>query len=179
MQSNSADTTPTKKATIVVEEYARMETGGWIALGLGIIGAAVLLTVGVATHTVLPTGTAALTMGLYLSGCIFLVGRLVLRKLDLARTELEDHKADHEVAQIDTQDIAAIKNDVAKILSFMARRELEDQQVAKLVEQVEEWLAWKAAAERRLTLLEGDNVIDIETVRAVNEVRKHLPKHDD
>lgn len=185
MQSNSTDNTPTKKTTIVVEDYTRMETGGWIVVGLGIIGAVVLLTVGVTTDVTAPTGTAALTVGLYLSGCILLVGRLVLRKQDRTRVELEDHKADHQVAQIDTEDLAAIRNDIARILVFMARREHEDRVVEELVRSVEGWLKWKAGAEerlaehgRQLAALTDDGVVDLDTVRELKQLAERRRDRD-
>lgn len=175
MQSNSTET-PTRKTTIVVEDYARMEVGGWIAVGLGTIGAVVLLTVGYTTDVTVPTGTAALTVGLYLSGCILLVGRLVLRKQDQTRAELDDHKADHTVAQIDTQDLAEIRNHIAKILVFMARRELVDREVDDLTRSVEGFLEWRAGAEERIAeharqlamLTEG--VVDLDTVRELKQL---------
>lgn len=151
MHSNTADTPKKPEAKIVIDEYARMETGGWVALGLGVIGVTVLLCVGILTKVVLPTGFASLTMGLFLSGCILLVGRLVLRKQDQVRVELEDHKADHAVAQIDTEDIATIKTQVGDILAILARMDLEQQEERRMVGQVEEFMTWRANAFRRLT----------------------------
>lgn len=148
MHSTSAESP--SKPKIVVEEYSRMETGGWVTLGLGIIGVTVLLCVGILTHMVLPTGFASLTMGLFLSGCILLVGRRVLRKQDQMRVELEEHKADHAIAQIDTEDIATIKTQVADILGILARMDLERQAERKMMGQIEEFMAWRAAAFRRL-----------------------------
>lgn len=170
MHSSTADPQKKPEPKIVVEDYPRMETYGGTALGLGVIGAAVLITVGFATHAVVPTGTAALTMGLFLAGCILLVGRVILRKQDQVRVELEDHKADHHVAQIDTEDLAAIKSDVAKILAFMARRDLEDQEVDKLIRQVEEFTAWRARVTQQLAVLTGDDVIDLGTVRDLKQL---------
>lgn len=171
-------------AKITVEDYPSMQTGGWVALVVGLSGAVVLLTVGITTRVVLPTGFASLTMGTFLSGTILLVGRLVLRKLDQARVELEDHKADHHVAQIDTQDIAAIKNDMAKVLSFMARRELEDRKVEQLVKTVEEFLEWKAGAEermqdaaRQLAML-TDGVVNLDTVRELKQLSERRREQD-
>jgi hypothetical protein len=119
MHSSTAD--PPSKPKIVVGEYSRMETGGWITLGLGIIGVTVLLCVGILTHATLPTGFASLTMGLFISGCILLVGRLVLRKQDQMRVELEDHRADHQGSALDVADIAAIKQHVAESYTLLAR----------------------------------------------------------
>lgn len=149
MHSSTAE--PPTKPKIVVEEYSRMETGGWITLGLGIIGVTVLLCVGILTQVVLPTGFASLTMGTFLSGLTLLVSRLILRKQDQVRVELEEHKADHAIAQIDTQDIATIKTQVADALAILARMDLERQEERRMVTQVEEFMAWRAAAVRRLT----------------------------
>lgn len=179
MQGNADD----KK--IIVGEYGRMATGGWVSLVLGGLGLTVLLSVGLATNVVLPTGLAALVIGALMSGTVLLVGRLVLRKLDKVRVELDDHKADHTVAQIDAEHLAEIRNDMAKVLAFMARRDLEDQRVDRLAAQVEEFLKWRAEAEERQAetarkvaeLADGD-VIDIETLRAAREVNRHLPKRD-
>jgi len=148
MHSSTAD--PQK---ITPDEYLRMQTGGWVALALGIIGVAVLLTVGVVTHLVLPTGFASLTMGLCLSGCILLVGRLVLVKLD-------EHRFDHERSAIDAEDISIIKSQVSDILTILARMDLERQDERNMVTQVEEFMAWRAAAVRRLTQAAEEKAAD-------------------
>lgn len=170
MQSNADE----KKIT--VEDYGRMETGGWLTLASGGLGLAVLLTVGLTTRVVLPTGLAAIAVGALITGAILLVGRLVLRKLDQTRVELEDHKADHTVAQIDTQDIAEIRNHIAKVLVFMARRELVDREVEELAKSVEGWLEWRAGAEERIAeharqlAMLTDGVVDLDTVRELKQL---------
>lgn len=95
MHSNSTE--PVK----IQDEYPRMQTGGWWAVILGVAGAIILLTVGVTTRLLLPTGLASLTMGAYVSGTVLLVGRLVLMKLDV-------HQADHQQATLTVEDVQQI-----------------------------------------------------------------------
>jgi hypothetical protein len=151
--------------------YTGMLVGGWAATAAGGVGLPILLTVGVMSRVMLPTGFAALVMGAIIVGTILLVGRLVLRRLD-------DHKADHHRSAVDLNDIVTIRRDMAKVLAFMARQDLTGDDGQKLAQQVEEFLEWRAAAERRLNVLEGDNVVDIETLRAAHDLNNRLPKRD-
>lgn len=180
MQNGTADT-----PKITVGDYERMATGGWAGLALGSLGSAALLTAGLTTDVVFPTGLAGIAVGALILGAILLVGRLVLRKLDRVRVELEDHKADHQVVQIDAEHLAEIRNHMARVLAFMAKRELEDQKVERLSSQVEEFLEWRAAAEerlaansRRLAALVDDDVIDIETVRELKQLSERRKRDE-
>lgn len=170
--------THTDDKKITVEDYGRMLTGGWLALVSGGIGLAVLLTAGLVTQVVLPTGLAATVIGALITGTILLVGRLVLRKLDLVRVELDEHKADHHRSAVDLNDLVTIKKDIAAILAFIARYDLERKQGEELVQQIEAFMEWRAAAERRIALLEGDNVIDLQTVRDLNELSERRRDRD-
>lgn len=115
MHTNTDD-----KQKIKIEEYTSMQIGGWTATVAGSIGLAVLLTVGIVTKTVLPTGLASLTVGACTTGCILLVGRIVLRKIGKLRAELAEHNANHQHPADDTKDLATIKRQGAEALGLLA-----------------------------------------------------------
>jgi hypothetical protein len=122
--------------------YTGMLVGGWAATAAGGIGLPILLTVGVMSKVMLPTGFAALAMGAIIVGTILLVGRLVLCRFD-------DHKADHQRSAVDLNDIVTIRKQVADVLAIVARWDLERAQERKMVAQIEEFMAWRERATQR------------------------------
>jgi hypothetical protein len=122
--------------------YMGMLVGGWTATAAGGLGLPILLTVGIMSKVMLPTGFAALTMGAIVVGTILLVGRLVLRRLD-------DHKADHRRSAVDLNDIVTIRKQVVDVLAIVARWDLERAQERKMVAQIEEFMAWRERATQR------------------------------
>lgn len=73
----------------------------------------------------------------------------------------------------DHQQIADIREQLSNISLDQGSRIERLEESGKRAEALLDHIA------RRLAVLTGDNVIDIETMRAASEVRKHLPKHDD
>jgi hypothetical protein len=102
----------------IQDEYPRLQTGGWWAIILGVAGAIVLLTVGLTTRLVLPTGLASLTMGGYVTGAVVLSVRAVLIKLDA-------HQADHQQATLTVEDVERIN----ARLDSLDRRAAETQEL--------------------------------------------------
>ncbi len=124
------------------QTYTGMLVGGWAATAAGGIGLPIILTVGIMSKVMLPTGFAALVMGSMIIGTLLLVGRLVLRRLD-------DHKADHHRSAVDLNDIETIRRQVADVLAFIARWDVERAEERKMVAQIEQFLNWLARARQR------------------------------
>lgn len=165
--------------TVQTETHKGMLGGGIATVSGGGLGLVIIVVVGVLTEHTIPTGWSALAAVGTMVGSMLVLAGIILRHVDRLMGELAEHRAEHQAVALDAEDITTIRRQVGEILTFIARYDLERKDERKLVVQVEDFLAWRAAAERRLAVLEGDNVIDIETVRAVHEVRKHLPNQDD
>lgn len=159
-----------------IESYMGMLVGGIATLGAAGLALVIIAGFGAFSDSHIPTGWTAVSAVGCMVGSMLALASKILYSIAKVRAELEDHKADHQAAHVDVQDLTAIRTQVAEILTFIARYDLERKDERAMRAQVEEFLAWRGNAERRFAVLEGDNVIDIETMRAAHEISRHLPK---
>lgn len=135
----------------VVESYTGMIGGGIATVSAGGLGLVIITVVGAVTDSVVTSGWAALAAVGCIVGSMLVLAGIILRHVEILVAKLDEHKADHQAAAIDVEDIATIKRQVGEAFTILARQDLERAEERNLVTQVEEFMAWRAAAVRRLT----------------------------
>lgn len=162
-----------------VPEYLGMYVGGVAASTVGGLALPIILTVGLVSTYKVPVGLAALAVGAAIIGTILLVGRMLVRREDETKADVAEHRAEHQAVAFDAEDIATIRKQTANTAAIVAKWDLEHRDEHKPDSQAEEFRVWRAAAEKRFAVLEGDNVTDLQTVRdlkALNE--RHRGEQD-